>query len=184
MSNFVQLHDGIIVSPEDVDVRVQRLNNQRYARCYYGGKYYYLHRYIMRRVLMVELPKHLVVDHINKNKLDNRRENLRLVDYVMNSLNHSHKRKSVTNYRGVAFRKYRNKYCVTFSASNNVGDFGEYDTPDEAAYWADVWRFRILPGEVDIDLNFPHLIDNIRQDALALNTLYPWKRNPYADVSS
>lgn len=62
------------------------------------GKYAndYLHRLIMKA------PKHLEVDHINGNRLDNRKSNLRLCKGVSNARNRpQHK----GNYKGVHFSK-------------------------------------------------------------------------------
>ena len=51
--------------------------------------------------------KDKVVDHINRNTLDNRRENLRVVDNNINAINAKARVESKTNIRGVYFRKAR-----------------------------------------------------------------------------
>lgn len=80
-----------------------------------------LHRFIL------DCPDNMVVDHINGNTLDNRRENLRITTYKINANNLITKRKSKSGYRGIILTK-SNKYLVTHSRVN----LGRYNTLEEA----------------------------------------------------
>lgn len=92
-----------LISPEDAD-RVQPfkwyLNASGYAARRIGYKQksmVYMHRLIM------DAPAGYEVDHINGNKLDNRRENLRLVTRQQNMHNRPARRKEnrTSIYKGV-----------------------------------------------------------------------------------
>lgn len=74
-------------------------------------------------------PVGLVVDHINRNKLDNRRENLRHVTQSDN-LRNSKDRKSKTGIRGVCENK--GKYQVKIKIDKQLKCFGTYETLEEA----------------------------------------------------
>lgn len=63
-------------------------NCTSYVESHRGGKRTHLHRLIMN------CPKDLVVDHINGNGLDNRKTNLRIVTKNINRLN-NHKSKNI-----------------------------------------------------------------------------------------
>src|SRR5574340_472040 len=60
-----------------------------------GGKKISLHRFVMNP------PAHLWVDHINHDKLDCTRENLRICDNVQNLYNSKCRRDSRTQIKGV-----------------------------------------------------------------------------------
>jgi hypothetical protein len=66
-------------------------------------KYFSLPRYILKA------KKGQIVDHINRNPLDNRRENLRIVNARQNVLNR--RMRSNTGYIGVSRIPDRKKYC-------------------------------------------------------------------------
>jgi hypothetical protein len=133
----------------------------------YGHKRWYISRdgYIYRRVYAGESPKgwsrskdeylHRIVlglvkgdgklgDHINRSRMDNRRENLRVATTVMNAANRTTNRKLP---RGV----YRCKsgysaYCTVGGKSNWLGRF---PTVEEASEAARRWRLASLPGATD-----------------------------------
>lgn len=67
------------------------------------------------------------VDHINRNKSDNRIENLRLVDARGNAMNKNHK---ISNTGVYGISKDRNYYKVSFtinSKSIHVGNFKDLE---------------------------------------------------------
>lgn len=55
----------------------------------------------LHQLINPKLPKGYVVDHINRNKLDNRRENLRVCTAKQNSYNTSRPKNSKSKYKGV-----------------------------------------------------------------------------------
>lgn len=88
-----------------------------------------IHRAIMNP------PKELCVDHINLNRLDNRRCNLRLATIAENNRNIWRHRKNTTGYKGVSFRKNsaRNPWEARISVDGKNVHIGNYPTKEQAA---------------------------------------------------
>jgi len=76
---------------------------------------------LMHREIM-QPPKHLYIDHINHNKLDNRKENLRIVSLVQNIWNKVYPKKGSFKYTGVTFRSATGKWRARLG-SISIGDF-------------------------------------------------------------
>lgn len=94
------------------------LTPKGYAVINTKGKTIKLHRYIM------DAPEGIQVDHINGNKLDNRKENLRLVDNQGNQAN--------IKAKGASFDKSRNKWVALIMLDGKSKFLGRFDTEEEA----------------------------------------------------
>tara|TARA_R110000796_G_scaffold19379_3_gene58274 strand:+ start:112 stop:582 length:471 start_codon:yes stop_codon:yes gene_type:complete len=80
-----------------------------------------------------DIPLDKQIDHIDRDKSNNKIENLRLVDHVANALNKKCK-KSNTGIRGVS--KDRNYYKVSFTIKNkstHVGNFKNFEDAKKVA---------------------------------------------------
>ena len=106
-----------------------------------------LHRYIMNN-------PDGVVDHINHNTLDNRKENLRVTSNANNLRNGTLRNNNKTGIKGVHFDKSRNKYHASIKVNYKSIYLGRYDSLEEAEkarknaemkYWA--WK-----GDDDFDI--------------------------------
>lgn len=78
----------VIISKEDIPMVMKHrwtLNGNGYARTFIKTKPLYLHRYL------TGCPSGMEVDHINHDKSDNRRENLRVVTPAVNKRNNNGK---------------------------------------------------------------------------------------------
>ena len=75
--------------------------------------------------LIADAPKGLEVDHINRNKLDNRKENLRVVSHSVNT----HNRK---DNAGVNKPAGRNKWKAIIYVNNERHYLGSFDTEEAA----------------------------------------------------
>lgn len=89
------------------------------------------YRYKMHRIITAA-PKKRIVDHINHNKLDNRKLNLRLVSPRESSYNHNQPIGS-SGFRGVNRSKSGKRWEACISINNKQVYLGTYDTPEEAA---------------------------------------------------
>lgn len=96
-----------------------------YARALIDGKWHKLHRLVMGA------PKGLQVDHINGDRLDNRKNNLRICDNGQNARNRDKQKNNTTGYKGVYKRGLR--YCAKLVVDGKQHHLGTYDTPKEAA---------------------------------------------------
>lgn len=72
-----------------------------------------------------------IIDHINGNRLDNSKKNLRVVSSSINALNR-HKKQGKTNYFGVFFNKQFKKYQTKIMVEGKTKHLGFFDNPKEA----------------------------------------------------
>jgi len=83
--------------------------------------------------LITRAPKGMVVDHKNRDTLDNRRSNLRICTRVQNQQNRGVFKSNTSGYKGVWFRKERDKwYCVVKTGGKRTYR-GGFSTKEEAA---------------------------------------------------
>ena len=91
-----------------------------------------------KRVLLyrwlLDPPAHLQVDHINRNTLDNRRLNLRLVTNAENhqNLTSATSTNRTSGVRGVVWSKMYQAWVVSYKLNQKYHHVGRYDDLDEA----------------------------------------------------
>lgn len=87
-------------------------------------------------------PKGFHVDHINGNKLDNRRENLRICTQQQNSRNKKVQRNSKTGIKGVKYMHREKKYQARIMVNYKSISLGYFKTAKEAGRAYDVAALR------------------------------------------
>ena len=120
--------DNVIIDADDLKKvsafkwHKNKKDGYAYAKKKDGGTLV-LHQLVINNPV---IPKNHVIDHINRNKLDNRKENLRIVSKSLNS--HNKSGKGTSKYRGVCLIK-SGKFQVTINGIH----LGKYKTENEAA---------------------------------------------------
>ncbi len=104
---------------------------QGYGSGWINGRPIFMHRYIMVLKTGEEIPKGLVVDHINNEKLDNRTGNLRIVNHSINSHNRQKKAGCISKYIGI--RVTGKRYQAYIRGNGKSYRIGTFDTEIEAA---------------------------------------------------
>lgn len=85
-----------------------------------------LHRFLMNP------GEDLVVDHINRNRLDNRRENLRICTIQQNSMNKSVQCNSISRIQGVCWCKNDKTWLAYIGVNGKRIHLGCFKTKEEA----------------------------------------------------
>jgi hypothetical protein len=97
---------------------------------------------IMTRILGKRAPRGLMVDHIDRNPLNNTRENLRLATARQNAANRTRRQRATGKYTGV-YAKKSGKWEVRVSMPTKSGykriSLGTYASEEEAARKYNEW---------------------------------------------
>jgi hypothetical protein len=134
---------------EDVERLAGRrlsLGSHEYAQMFDNGRVTLVHRWVMG----AQHRDGKIVDHINGNRLDCRKVNLRIVTASESSSNV--RGRASSGYRGVY--PMRGKWQARGKFRGQVTHLGTYVSPEEAGRVAHEWRLANLPGYTGRDIVF------------------------------
>ena len=73
------------------------------------------------------------IDHVNRDKLDNRLVNLREASRSQNKQNIGRQRNNTSGFKGVSYHKYNRKWRATIDIDDNRINLGYFSTPESAS---------------------------------------------------
>lgn len=129
---------------QKISKRGWSLNSNGYAKCTIrmNGK----SRTLLMHRLIMGITNANDLDHINRNRLDNRKLNLRECNRSQNLSNQGLSSKNTTGYKGVCYDKSRNKYEAYIKHHSKKIFLGRFNTAIEAATAYNIKAFE-LKGE-------------------------------------
>jgi hypothetical protein len=157
---------------ERVLSRIWRLHEQGYAVSSLrseGGATLSMHRFVMG----LKQGDGLVVDHIDRDPLNNRKSNLRIVTIAQNHQN----RASVT---GIGTSKHRNvswtgsKWRVRLTVGGQLISIGCFEDEDAAAEVASIARAMLMPFSEDADSAFGRVIRAVEDEIPNERQIIQW----------
>lgn len=129
-----------IIDDEDFD-KVKDFKWHYHGKGYAARGYYNNGKVVVEKMhqrIIGRAKGNMEIDHINGNKLDNRKCNLRVVTHQQNTFNAQRKRPqkpgvNPSSYKGVTWRNDRNKWRSRITLNDHRYYLGLYDTEEEAA---------------------------------------------------
>jgi hypothetical protein len=179
MKKLILTKGYLALVDDDVYERILKLNRPWFARVSRDSIYaardetyskknrkrVYLHRWIMG------LPpgRTPVVDHINRDTLDNRRENLRLVTTSENNRNSGLSISNTSGFIGVAVVNDSGNWRAYASSNNKQINIGVWPTKELAAVGRDLFVKERFPTSVlnFPDGKFPHTPEEVESSKIA-----------------
>ena len=123
------------------------LHSNGYAHGKVNNKMSYMHTYLLKPT------DDFVIDHINNNKLDNRRENLRILTSKQNNENSLKRKNTSSKFYGVYFIQNKKKYRATIIHNSKPHYLGYFENEIDAAECRDMY---IVHNNINhLKLNFP-----------------------------
>lgn len=123
VETIIDIHDVDKVKNITWHCEYSTYTKSYYIRGNYKNKKILLHRLIMN------CPKDTVVDHINHDTLDNRKENLRICSNTRNKMNN---KSNTSGVCGVVWNKERNKWQAQIKINGKLINLGRYSKFEDA----------------------------------------------------
>jgi len=89
------------------------------------------------------------VDHVDFDRLNNRRSNLRVLNKPAHRQHVSSRRTSTSKYRGVSLNRKTGKWLAQVYTKRKNHNFGSFDSEEQAAAAALKGRQLLLPFAID-----------------------------------
>lgn len=89
------------------------------------------YRVLMHRVILA-CPDKLQVDHINGDRLDNRRSNLRVVSASQNQWNKGTMKNNTSGHKGISWDRVNKKWRSSINVHSKYVSIGRFETIEEA----------------------------------------------------
>lgn len=136
----IQLTKGQIAIVDDEDYEELSRRKWQHMKCGYAARHgrspvsgketmLYMHRIIMG----LAHGDRKYVDHINGNKLDNRRENLRICTNAENMRNRGKTASNTSGYKGVYRGRQPGRWRALIMVDGETISLGQYDSKEEAS---------------------------------------------------
>jgi len=121
---------GIFTRIKNPNKKVGCIDSQGYLFIGIGEKYYYGHR--LAWLYMYGYTPENDIDHINRDRLDNRIDNLRHVSRTCNYINSKVSTRCKTGVTGVSWNKGISKWVARINRNRRLLEQRAYDTEEEA----------------------------------------------------
>ena len=101
----------------------------------------------LHQILIPDVPTGFEVDHIDRNKRNNTRKNLRIVTHQENMQNTGILKTNKTGFKNISFDKSSGKYLVVFGFKNKKYYVGRFDKIEDAKTALEIKKTKTLKGE-------------------------------------
>lgn len=116
------------------------LTKKGYLRHMYRDENNNTRSYSMHQYILGVVGKKVQVDHIDRNKMNNRKSNLRICDSFGNARNRGERKNNTSGFTGVIYKKSENKWYASFSINKKrkyIGGFDDFKDAVIARYRAE-----------------------------------------------
>ena len=100
------------------------INTQGYVITEIGNRKMNTRKILSLHRIIIQPKAYEIIDHINRNKLDNRKCNLRIANKSTNGMNRSCQSNSTTMVKGVSWSNQKNKYRIYCSVNGKQYHLG------------------------------------------------------------
>lgn len=110
------------------------INSDGYTQITVNGVNYYGHRIVYMLIHSIDtLSSEIILDHVDGNKANNRPDNLRLANKSTNGMNRGKQANNSSGFKGVSFRKDRNKWLAKITKDGKAHHLGLFESKEKAA---------------------------------------------------
>jgi hypothetical protein len=154
----IPVRGGLIAVVDDEDDRFARwkwcLNNKGYVtRTHRVGprsENKFVAMFLHREVMGMPRDDHREVDHIDRNKLNCQRHNLRVVTHAQNAQNRGLVGHGSSTVRGVSWVPRLGRWRTHVKLNDRFHSLGTYATEAEAAAVVQAWRAQHMPYDAAV----------------------------------